>query len=60
LSFFVAAGYRRVKTRALVVVQIITVVDDGQIDLGAFRSIVGLVQLQSTLMNLSFELQHDL
>ncbi|HEX3113222.1 MAG TPA: hypothetical protein VHU20_08135 [Candidatus Eisenbacteria bacterium] len=60
MSFFVAAGYRGVETRALVVVQIITVVDDGQIDLGSFGGVVGLVQLQPTLMNLRLELQHDL
>jgi len=60
LSFFVAAGYRRVETLALVLVQLITVVDDGEIDLRPFRSVVGLVQLQPTLVNLRLELQHGL
>ena len=55
-----AVGYRCVEARALVLVQIITVVNDGRIDLGPFGSIVGLVQLEPTLMNLRLELQHDL
>jgi len=59
LSFIVTAGDRRVETRAFVFVQIITVVDNGEIDLGSFGSVVRLVQLQSTLMNLRLELQHD-
>jgi hypothetical protein len=58
LSLKVAAGYRSVESGALFLIQIITVIDDGQIDLGAFRSIVGLVELQPTLVNLCLELQH--
>jgi hypothetical protein len=59
LSFVVTAGDRSVEARALVLVQIVTIVDDGQIDLGAFGGIVGFVQLQPTLVNLRLELQHD-
>jgi len=46
----VAAGYRRVETLALVLVQLVAVVDNGEIDLGPFRSVVRLVQLQPTLV----------
>jgi hypothetical protein len=60
LSFVVAADDRGVEARALILVQIVTIVDDGQIDLGAFGSIVGFVQLEPTLVNLRLELQHDL
>jgi hypothetical protein len=59
LSFVVATGDRGVEARALVLVQIVTIIDDGQIDLGAFGGIVGFVQLQPALVNLRFELQHD-
>jgi hypothetical protein len=59
LSFVVTAGDRGVEARALVLVQIVTIIDDGQIDLGAFGGIVGFVQLQPTLVNLRLELQHD-
>jgi hypothetical protein len=59
LSFVVTAGDRGVEARALVLVQIVTIVDDGQINLGAFGGIVGFVQLQPTLVNLRLELQHD-
>jgi hypothetical protein len=59
LSFAVAAGDRGVETRALVLIQIVTIVYDGQIDLGALGGIVGFVQLQPTLVNLRLELQHD-
>jgi hypothetical protein len=60
LSFIVAAGDRGVEAGALFFIQIVTVVDDGQIDLGPVRSIVGLVELQPTLVNLRLELQHAL
>jgi hypothetical protein len=58
LNFVVAAGDRRVEASALIVVQIVTVVDDSEIDLGPFRSIVGFVELQPTFMNQRLELQH--
>jgi len=60
LSVFVAAGYCCMEMRALVLVQIITVVNNGEIDLGPFGSVVGFIQLQPTLVNLRFELQHNL
>jgi hypothetical protein len=60
LSFFVAASDRRVEAGALVLVEIVTVVDHRQINLGPLGSIVGLVQLQPTLVNLRLVLQHDL
>jgi len=59
LSFVVATSDRGVEARALVLVQIITIIDDGQIDLGTLGGIVGFVQLQPALVNLRFELQHD-
>lgn len=43
MSLIVAAGYRGVEAGALFLIQVITVVEDGQVDLGPFRSIVGLV-----------------
>jgi len=48
-----------VESGALFFIQIVTVVDDGQVDLRPLRSIVGLVELQPTLVNLRLELQHD-
>jgi hypothetical protein len=59
LSFVVAAGDRGVKARALILIEIVTIVDDGQVNFGAFGRVVGFVQLQPTLMNLRLELQHD-
>lgn len=58
LSFIVAASYRGVEAGALFLIQIITVVEHGQIDLGPFRSIVRLIKLQPTLMNRRLQLQH--
>jgi hypothetical protein len=60
LSFIVATDDRCVEARALVLVQIVAVVDDGQIDLRFLESVVGLVQLQPTLMNMRLEPDHDL
>jgi hypothetical protein len=54
----VAAGYGGVESGALFFIQVVTVVEDGQIDLCPFRSIVRLIKLQPTLMNLGLQLQH--